>query len=403
MNLLIVDDEPKIRRGLHRYLSNTDLEFDIVETAETGLIALEKARKIRPDIILADICMPKMDGLEFIEKISRELEDAKVIIISGHDDFSYAQKALRYGVEEYVLKPIDLHQLYGLLKRTYNKILSEKDKKDHFRFALDSVQNNKDALASQLFAQLVNGQIRSDETENIARYIGFSIPEHASLMIIRVLDRLAESSVEWERSLLCYAVDNIVREMCSGMENALFFNDSRHNIIVLSSYCEDVDYISFQEEICKTIENCVKYTAKSDVAFLTDTCVNFQNVYKQMVHYLSNINEYSLIVVEAKKYIQHNYHREDLSLHAVAKAIQVNPSYLSRLMHQQLGMSFIDYLTDVRMKKAAIVLSSCEKDIKLYEISQKLGYSSQHYFSRVFSKYYGKSPLQFRSKEGEKN
>jgi len=69
-------------------------------------------------------------------------------------------------------------------------------------------------------------------------------------------------------------------------------------------------------------------------------------------------------------------------------------------MRKQLGMNFTDYLTIFRMKKAVVLLVNCEKDVKLYEISQRLGYSSQHYFCRVFTKHYGISPMQYRMKVG---
>jgi len=403
MNLLIIDDEPKIRRGLYNYLSNLDLKFNSIETAENGLIALEKTRKTKPDIVLADICMPKMDGLEFINNLLYECKDVKIIIISGHDDFSYAQKALRYGVEDYLLKPIDLQNLYSVIKKAYDKILSEKDKNKHVTFAMDIIHSNRHMLTSQLFTQILNCQISPENIDSMAQSIGISIPDPASLIIIKLFERHPEAHIELERDLLSYAVINIVCEICEDLEKLICFTDIKDNTVVLSSYSESVDYINIQEEICKSIERYLGYAAKSDASFLENTCVNFRNAYEQMVHYLSNINEYSITVINAKNYIEQNYHRENLTLKSVAAALHVNASYLSRMMQKQLGMSFVNYLTDVRMKKAAISLNNAEKDIKLYEISQKLGYSSQHYFSRVFTKYYGKSPLQFRSEEGERN
>lgn len=403
MNLLIVDDEPKIRRGLYNYFKGSHFEFENIETAENGCAALEKAKKNHPDIILADICMPKMDGLEFIEEILDKLKNTKIIIISGHEDFSYAQKAIRFGVEDYVLKPIDLQQLGSLIQKIYDKVTSEKLQTKYAEFALDTVRNNQSMLVRDWFMQIVNDRLNPDEIKNTARHLGIPIPDPAGLMIVRVMDKYPETAVEWEQDLLSYAVDNIFRELCADFENLLCFSDSKHNTVALFSYNNDVDYIDRQEKICETIERSIKHTVKSDMTVIVNTCVTLRDAYRQILHYLSSINEYSLVVTQAKNYIQQNYYKEDLNLKSVSEAVGASASYLSRLMYKQLGMSFVDYLTDLRMKKAAIYLNSCEKDIKLYEISQKLGYSSQHYFSRIFTKYYGKSPLQFRQKEGEKD
>ena len=109
--ILLVDDELEIRDGMIQKLDWHQLGYDVAAAAENGVEALEKADQVQPDVIMTDIRMPFMDGLEFIEKVIERLPAVKIIVFSGFDDFEYAQQAINLGVEEYILKPISARQL----------------------------------------------------------------------------------------------------------------------------------------------------------------------------------------------------------------------------------------------------------------------------------------------------
>lgn len=403
MKLLIIDDEPKIRRGLYRHFMAGEFRFEAIETAENAYSAFVKARKLQPDIILADICMPGMSGLEFIEQISLEMGHVRTIVISGHDDFAYAQQAIRCGVRDYVLKPIDLEKLDALLERVCRDIRAQNQQAQHVAFALNYVDRSKATLISDLCNKIIRQEIGKDAMEREAALVGVTIPNPAGLLMIRAVSKSPDDAGEWDMELLSYAIENIANEICSKIEGRLFFTDSRNNTLMLFPYHVQIDYAQMQDELCRAMEICLGYEIRADFALVADTYAQLPGAYKEMYRRLSHVNEYSQIVIDAKNYIERNYFREDLTLSAVADAIQASASYLSRLMQRQLGMSFVDYLTDYRMKKAAVLLDSYEKDIKLYEISQKLGFSSQHYFSRVFTRHYGMSPMQYRMRGGGKH
>jgi two-component system response regulator YesN len=104
----------------------------------------------------------------------------------------------------------------------------------------------------------------------------------------------------------------------------------------------------------------------------------------------------------AKRFVEQNYFSEDVSLQSTADKLKINPSHLSRQMRFQLGMGFVDYLTAYRMEKARFLLQNAGHGVRIYEISEKVGYTSQHYFTRVFTKYFGKPPIQYRAeREGD--
>lgn len=114
---VIADDEKVIRNGLKKMLEASELQLIIEEPASNGIEALEKIKEFLPQIVLMDINMPGLKGLEVIEKAKEYIPDAKIIIISGHDDFPYVQRALQLGTFDYLLKPINKNELINVIKK----------------------------------------------------------------------------------------------------------------------------------------------------------------------------------------------------------------------------------------------------------------------------------------------
>lgn len=110
----------------------------------------------------------------------------------------------------------------------------------------------------------------------------------------------------------------------------------------------------------------------------------------------NNRAEYSPIVMLIKNYIDGNYMQEDLSMQGVADRFDISLSYLGKLMKYELGKTFIEYLTEVRMENAKKILQEENISIKIHEVAQLVGYSSQHYFSRVFKKEIGITPIEYK-------
>lgn len=119
---VIADDEKVIRNGLKKMLEASDLQLNIAEPAANGKEALEIIKKFLPKIILMDINMPGIKGLDVIETVKPYIPDSKIIIISGHDDFQYVQRALQLGAFDYLLKPINKNQLIDVIKRAIENI-----------------------------------------------------------------------------------------------------------------------------------------------------------------------------------------------------------------------------------------------------------------------------------------
>lgn len=120
INVMIADDEEVIRRGLEKITSRMDLDVHVIGSYGNGMDAwenLEKLSRNQIDLLITDIKMPKMDGFKLIEQVRGHLDDLPIAVLSGFSEFEYARRAIRYGVMDYLLKPIDKTQLYELLKR----------------------------------------------------------------------------------------------------------------------------------------------------------------------------------------------------------------------------------------------------------------------------------------------
>lgn len=126
IKVLIVDDEPKLREGLRTLIPWEELGYTVVATAGNGIEALKKYHTFTPELIIADIRMPGMDGLGMLSSLREEGENCHVLILSGHADFEYAKQAISYRADGYLLKPVDEDEMIGLLNELRDKIHRER-------------------------------------------------------------------------------------------------------------------------------------------------------------------------------------------------------------------------------------------------------------------------------------
>lgn len=125
IKVMIVDDEPKLREGLRSLIPWEKLGYTVVATAANGLQAIEKYHTFYPELIVADIRMPGMDGLEMISELRNEGSESHVLILSGHADFEYAKRAIGFRIDGYLLKPVDEDEMIVCLEQLRETIEQE--------------------------------------------------------------------------------------------------------------------------------------------------------------------------------------------------------------------------------------------------------------------------------------
>ncbi|MEG2187286.1 MAG: response regulator, partial [Clostridia bacterium] len=153
--VLLVEDEDLIRKGLRYAIDWQSVDCVVVGEAENGEEGLSLIKKLQPDIVVTDVKMPGLDGLEML-RAGASLADCKAIIISGYDEFAYAQKAVSLGVTEYLLKPIDFDMLYAALR----KVAKEKSADRKVRALLENDQFRSSGELLNIAQQAENKHVR---------------------------------------------------------------------------------------------------------------------------------------------------------------------------------------------------------------------------------------------------
>jgi two-component system response regulator YesN len=205
--VLIVDDEIFVRKGVINLIDWSSLQFEICAEAENGQQAIKLIEQHRPDLVLVDIRMPVMDGLELIRHVKEEGEYQPLfIVVSGYNDFSYAQQALRYNVSDYMVKPVDERELAATLKKLANslnqmKLSSITREKPLVETVIESLlQAEPNDQVIQQIAHVLELPRSSSYTYVIAELQGMPLPEDKDHLL--ALKSTLERFFQHERTLL---------------------------------------------------------------------------------------------------------------------------------------------------------------------------------------------------------
>lgn len=161
-SIVLADDEPQILHGMLGGIPWEQLGFSVAATAGNGQEALEYVQKLHPDLLISDIKMPFLDGLELARILHDALMHIKIVLFSGWDDFEYARRAISYGVSEYVLKPIDFEEMQQLLSKLHAELEEEYDFRTNRQRQEKIYQQSLPLLRQQFFTQLLQGKITQE-------------------------------------------------------------------------------------------------------------------------------------------------------------------------------------------------------------------------------------------------
>ena len=395
--ILIADDEPKIRRGLHAQIDRLGLPCEVCAEAEDGEIALEAAERLRPDILLVDINMPFVNGLDFIEALRRTRADARVILITGYEEFEYARRALELDVHAYLLKPINVEELRRAVETAIDQLEVSRQRNRHFEWAIAQIGNRREFLREEFLRDAVSGRLEADEIREFRVYFDFPEPQRMMLMLISARSSAAGEK-PWQHTLRQYALQDALQDGPEGLAYRCLFSDDRGNVLLLYDAPPELD-ARLTEAVRAALGGELGLTVQLEmepVASLT----RIAEAYDSAMERLLSSAQLSPIVDGAKAYIAAHYADPDLSLMEVAEALNAHPAYLSRTMKQELGMPFAKYLTNVRIGKAVQLMR--DPSIRIWKVAEMVGYSGGNYFSAAFKKVLGVSPADYRMEDKRK-
>lgn len=179
-SVILVDDEVFTRKGLRNLIDWEACGFRVSGEADNGEDALALVRSDKPDLVITDIRMPVMDGLELIRRVREDpaLSDLAFIIISGYDDFAYAQKAVRYGVVDFILKPVDDRELQGVLRELADRLDREREER----------QQQTRLISERMISALIRGDAPEEDIAAWAAEQGYETEGAFRYMLVEVND-----------------------------------------------------------------------------------------------------------------------------------------------------------------------------------------------------------------------
>jgi two-component system response regulator YesN len=265
-SIILVDDEEEVRKSIIKKIEWQAAGFHLVGDAENGEDAMEKIEMLEPDVVLTDIRMPYMDGLQLAEKVRQRYPSMKVVIFSGYDDFEYAQRAIKLNVSEYILKPVNVEELTSILKRIKENLDLEIEEKRNLSRLREKYRKSLPIIREQFFNELVHKNLKKDLAEQKLREYDIPILGARKWMLAAIDveegDVVESLSLHSEEELIPISVMQIVREKLEGYcRFALFQSASEADMVVITALDEDNSITGLTDvlgDICKETKRILK-------------------------------------------------------------------------------------------------------------------------------------------------
>lgn len=522
--LFLVDDEEIVRMGIQKIYHMEDYGFTVAGSYGSPMKALADLEKEQPDLIITDIRMPRMTGLEFAQKAREILPEVEIVILSGYDDFSYAQTAVKIGVRDYLLKPVKRDDFESMLHRMHERIEKKYSRRENYRQLRQKAQRSQNELKNYFFLELVDtvysgsarmqkmydelgmdfqdlpfllikfnltkAEFEEDTMTSIGRltqevrddleafgyiedflsdedlyFLLYDFPEEMEAVIRQVAEDY-EQADEWENLHLTVAVSSKYEGLDAVFDANAECNRqiwSRHlhtgNSVadvqdVISHNNISIPYADMEEffrsitmgEKAKGSEALdriyalpekmqpplsldfsysltfmlllrmyqVQSNYENDKKIIPPELLQIANLRKQftsieeqrelvekladeIMELLKNEETAapSKIMTNVLDYINKHF-TGNITLSDTAEAAAVSKSYLCEIFKKELGMTFINYITNLRIDRAKQLLSG--SDMKMYEISSAVGFNDYTYFSQIFKKKTGMTLSQYRKR-----
>jgi two-component system response regulator YesN len=358
---MIVDDMKITRIELKRLkIWGERTGFVIVDEARDGQEALEKLEKKAVDIIITDIKMPIMDGVDLLKKAIEKQLCFCVIFFSEYTEFEYARQGLIYGAFDYIVKPVNDDKMEKVLQRTAKYIVEKKLEKEK----IEKLEVQFEKKIETLYA--------SEELEKIIRLF-----KQVDLKVVEVALTLVEttaSAVNYDFMKMAYVLNRMLIDLIEALEQIYPWLNRLMN---LSTYI-DIDFTK-----------CSDFSS-SRTTFLQIINELITNIKK--FEFGNEVNSMTRHICET---VLENVDTE-ISVKIIADKLFLNSSYLSTVYKKNTGSSLVEYITMVKMERAKILIENTS--MKNYEIADKLGYKDVEYFSKLFKKYTGICPSKFKFK-----
>ncbi|OWA33366.1 DNA-binding response regulator [Saccharibacillus sp. O16] len=383
MNILVVDDEPIIRSGIQRTIERSFPQHRVI-LAEGPIDAVQRLKSELIDLVLTDVLMPGMNGLELME-VSRSLHpDAKWVVISAYSEFEYAKKAVRLGARDYLLKPIGKDILVELVKKMSEEVAESNVRAKENQLLKQNLRFLREAVFARWASGLDLGGI------DLASFTE-AYPDFHLLMV--------HVESDGDTKLEHFIVENVMNELIASAGSGFVASIDAKSLLGLVKLAPGSSLSSLNEEL----RSYLKRYLKKPFQLLMSGRIEDPSQVPGEVRRMRESSEYQVYdhyasggeqaVEVALQYIKARYGAE-LSLEKVASIVYLNPAYFSQLFKQKTGQGFKDYITQIRLDRAMEMLG--ESELKVGDIAERVGYPDVRHFSQVFRKRIGCTPSEYR-------
>ena len=186
--VFLVEDEIVTREGIRDNVDWQACGFEYCGDAADGELALPLLRAAKPDVLITDIKMPFMNGLQLSKIVRERMPSVKIMILSGHDEFEYAQEAINLGVTDYLLKPVTVQRLHSALKKLAAQLDQERKEQENLKLLQDQVEENRATLRERLLLRLILGAVTPAEAEEQGHLIGLDLIARYYLVVMFKLE-----------------------------------------------------------------------------------------------------------------------------------------------------------------------------------------------------------------------
>lgn len=400
--VVLVEDEPIVRIGLKNMIDWNKYNMTVIGDYSNGKEAIEVCLSEKPEVLITDIRMPIMNGLELIREVRKTNKRMVITILSCLDEFSYAQEATSLGVSNYILKlTCGLEELDRVLLHTKEELDSR------FGKTISNPVIDNSLMKEQVFFDFVQYDLLPAEAFfNAMNQLGmYFLTDNLYLLLInlkgyeRFLDE--DQSGRRLRRLLRGVISEELKSKKYIDKFEIFCNHSGEFTVLLANSGQMEDDEEGLKDIflslSLTIDKRLNLEASFQISDIINNYKNLPDAYKE-VKALSkeHHNTYPKKIREALNYIVYNY-QSPISLQDAADHLQISAGYLSRLFVNVLEVSFTDTLNQQRIRKAKRLLDTT--DIPVYTIGEIIGIPNTTYFIRVFKKHEGITPNEYRLRD----
>lgn len=345
LKVIIVDDDVNVGKCLNSVIAWESMGYTVVGEAFNGAEALKLVEETMPDVIITDLKMPVMDGMEFCINVRKMTDDVAIIFLSAYEDFTTTKLALRYNVTEYILKPINSQKIQ-LLTDILEELSENYTNRNFFNDLIGNTKKRKEIMENLKNGDIVWFQEFFQEFTNCMTGKFLAIKD-ASLMLISIMYSYLESV---------------------GIDSKLLEEKNENSNKELEGLRMKMDMVTFVSNIYFDV-------------------LQFQDYKIGGTHHS--------IIEQVKKYIEINCSDSMFGVSDVADKFHFSPDYISKIFGRYTGTTINAYITEVRMQKSIKLLR--ETDLAVTKIAQMVGYSNLNYFARVFKKQMNLTPSEYRT------